>query len=73
MADLTYLDHDGLCQHRRSRGALPCTCSPVCRCTACKRARYGEPCPDCAVPMTVESGLWYCDQCDAYHGEADTE
>lgn len=37
------------------------------------RGELGEPCPDCAVPMTTEDGLWYCAGCDAYHGEADED
>lgn len=32
-----------------------------------------EACPVCDVPMSVEDGLWYCDGCDAYHGEAPEE
>lgn len=28
-----------------------------------------EFCPDCGAALTVEAGLWYCDQCDAYHGD----
>ena len=32
-----------------------------------------EPCPTCGVPMEVEDGLWYCPDCDAYHGEAPPE
>lgn len=40
-------------------------------CLGVAAARADKACPDCGVPMTVEDGLWYCDQCDAYHGEAD--
>lgn len=32
-----------------------------------------EPCPVCGVPMQIDSGLWYCAEEDAYHGEADTD
>lgn len=38
-----------------------------------KRHHGAEPCPTCQVPMTTENGLWYCDGCDAYHGEAGTD
>jgi hypothetical protein len=30
-------------------------------------------CPDCGGPLTVESGLLYCQAEDAYKGEADPE
>ena len=30
-----------------------------------------KPCPNCHVPMVIEDGLWYCDGCDAYHGDAE--
>ena len=32
-----------------------------------------EFCPDCGVSLEVESGLLYCPNCDAYHGEAGEE
>lgn len=35
------------------------------------RRAHGEPCPVCGVPMLTDDGLWYCDGCDAYHGEID--
>jgi hypothetical protein len=35
-----------------------------------RTAALAVPCPDCSVPMIVEDGLWYCADCDAYHGEA---
>jgi len=41
--------------------------------TEATKARHGEPCPDCGVPMCTEDGLWYCDGCDAYHGEAEVD
>ena len=42
---------------------------------AAKTAPRGmsEPCPDCGVPMVTEDGLWYCTDCDAYHGDADDD
>jgi ribosomal protein L37AE/L43A len=38
-----------------------------------EEAPPGEFCPDCGAPMVVESGLWHCPDCDAYHGGADDE
>ena len=37
------------------------------------RSAAKEPCPACGVPMIPEDGLWYCAECDAYHGEVDAE
>jgi hypothetical protein len=66
MADLTYLDHDGLCQMRRSQGKLACSCSPQCRCRACKERKQHWHCEDCfwswPIPGRPPEGA-ECDNC----------
>lgn len=61
-----YLDHDGLCQKRRSQGTLVCTCSPACMCRACKEKKQHWCCGDCQwswpIPGKPPEGA-ECDNC----------